>query len=118
MVDDSLICSFRLSNTAYAACLGKKVVMTEEVEVSKLEFSSLTKGGVMKIPAISNKRKRSTTNCTIQVGKYIRLSLTRTLRQCVEQEAQAAGVGHMEHPFPSITSTLMFCVLTVVKRVS
>ena len=49
IVDDSLIVSFRLSNTVFAACVGKKVVMTEEVEVSESEFSNLTQGGVMKI---------------------------------------------------------------------
>ena len=69
IVDDSLIVSFRLSNTAFAACIGKKVVMTEEVEVSESEFSSLTQGGVLKIPAILNRRERSTNNCTIQVRK-------------------------------------------------
>jgi len=42
--------------------------------------------------------------------------ITVQSRQCVEQETQAAGVGHMEHPFLSITSTLMCCALTVVKR--
>ena len=59
-----------MSNTAYAACVGKKVVMTEEVEVSASEFSSLTQGGVMRRKK-SKRSQRSTNNCAIQVGKCI-----------------------------------------------
>jgi len=61
----------QLSNTAYAECVGKKVVLTEEVEVSASEFSSLTQGGVMRRKKSKRSTKRSTNNCTIQVGKCI-----------------------------------------------
>ena len=59
----------RLSDTAHAACMGKKVVLTEEVEVSEEEFSELTQGGVMKIGPTSGRRKRQAVNCTVKVSR-------------------------------------------------
>ena len=49
--------------------MGKKVVSTEEVEVSEEEFSELTQGGVMKIGPTSGRRKRQAVNCTVKVSR-------------------------------------------------
>ena len=49
--------------------MGKKVVSTEEVEVSEEEFSELTQGGVMKIGPTSGRRKRQAVNCTVKVSQ-------------------------------------------------
>ena len=57
-----------MSDTAHAACMGKKVVMTNEVEVSEEDFSKLTQGGVMKIETTSGRKKREVVNCTVKVG--------------------------------------------------
>ena len=57
----------RLSSTAFNACAGKRVVLTEQTKVSSEEYKNLSEGGVINIGRTTKREKRDTINCTVEV---------------------------------------------------
>ena len=67
----SNIIHHRLSPAAYSACGGKKVVLTEEKDVTAAVFETLTSGGIIDFGPGNQRRKRDLGNCSITVLHYI-----------------------------------------------